>query len=475
MGLGGGEHGFTLIELLVAILLLVIGVTALVGVLDAARRLSLVAERHTTMVHRAQRELERIESLPFNQAAMTAAPATSADPANPDHYVAAGPPPTFQYDRGSSVTEPLAIDATNGTIPPAVGAWTDGRLTGGVYDFVTWASDPNCAAGTICPAAQDYRRVTVEVTIDGAARPTNPAIASSVIVDPNATPSGAPANSAQNPLQSPTTQCQNGAGLVVACTNGLGSGTPNNWFLYDTPAMTFTGNLFGAYNTSRQPPVGAHLTHPTVAVLNSVLCIPLSLLHAGCQNPDLMGASPPPQDASTPVTPYCYATDVGCPTVPGGSSTGGRGVRRDSADCAAANPWAQSDNTRGAFWVTPPLGAATTLTGDGGMTLYTQTSTGVAASVTLCVGIYVVPASLLGLVNVAPVALGVVAYTALAWPAVPTPVSFNFDFLGLGATRLVVAGNRIGVRAWVAASAATGVQLIYDHPNFAAQLELNSQ
>ncbi|MCA1690024.1 MAG: hypothetical protein LC720_06195 [Actinobacteria bacterium] len=469
-----GESGFTLVELLVAILLVVVGITALIGVFDAARRLSVVAERRTTMIHRAQLELERIESLPFAQAAMQAwpLPTHSTDPAQPDYYVPTGPAAVFQYDRGSPTTESLAIDATNGTLSFTPTPWSDGRLSGSVYVFVTWTSDPNCVGGTICPASADYRRVTVEVTLNGAASASRPAIVSSLIVDPNATPSGAPANSAQNPLQSPAIQCQNAAGQTVACTNGLGGGTPNTWFLYDTPAMTFAGNLLGAYNTTRQTIAGGHSTHPTIATLNASLCTPLSplaVLAAGCQNPDLMGGPPPPQDASTPVTPYCYATDVGC------LATGGRPIRRDAGTCAAANPWTQSDNGKGAFWVTPPLAAATTLTGDGGMTLFTQTSTGLAASVTICVGIYVVPASLLGLITLPPVALGVVAYTGVAWPGVPTPVSFNFNFLGSAATQLVAANNRIGVRVWLAASASTDATLIYDHPNFASKLQLNSQ
>jgi hypothetical protein len=470
------EHGFTMVELVISIFLLVVGVTALVGVLEAAARLSVVAEERTTMVHRAQRELERIESLTFAQAAMmpVPAPATSPDPANPDHYLTVGPPATFRYDRNSTASETLAVDSASGTISFAPIPWTDGRLSGSIYDFVTWTNDPNCAGGTICPATQDYRRVTVEVTLGGPISRT-PTVVSSLIADPNSTPSGAPANSAQNPLQSPTTQCQNQSGQSVACTNGLGTGTPNTWFLYDTPSMTFAGNLFGAYTSTRQSIAGNHSTHPTIAVLNSLLCIPLTLLYAGCQNPDLMGATAPPQDGSTPATPYCYATDLGCPPAAGGGTTGGRPIRPDSNSCAAASPWVQTDNTKGAFWTTPPLAAGTTFTGDGGMTLYTQTSTGVAASVTLCVGLYVMPASLLGLISLPPVQLGVVAYTAVAWPSVPTPVSFNFDFLAAGTTRLVVAGNRIGVRVWVAAGASTGVTMIYDHPQFAAQLQLNSR
>ncbi|GAC1438157.1 MAG: hypothetical protein NVSMB51_13550 [Solirubrobacteraceae bacterium] len=468
------DQGFTMIELLVAIFVLVVGITAMIGVLDSGRKLTLVSERQTTMVHRAQRELERIESIGYPKAAMVAVPATSTDPSNPDYFVAQGPPATFQYDRRSSASEAIAVDATNGTVPATATPWSDGKLSGYVYDFITWTSDPNCAGGAICPATQDYRRVTVEVTLTGAAHPSSPAIVSSVIADPNATPNGAPANSAQNPLQSPTTQCTNGVGAIVPCTNGLGGGTPVTYFPCDTQAMSFSGSLLGGYNNACTPPSTNHATQCTIALCNVLQCTPTNVLTplvSGCQNPDLMSTTPP---SGMPATPYCFSTDVGCPSGSSPSGGGGKVIRKDSSDCTAANPWSQSDNTKGVFWVTPALGTATTLTGAGGTTLYTQTTSGVAASVTICVGIYLVP-NLLDLISTPPVKLGVAAYTSAAWPGVPTPVSFGFNYLAAATTQLVAAGTRIGVRVWVAASSSSDVTLIYDNAQFASQIQLNTQ
>jgi hypothetical protein len=125
--------------------------------------------------------------------------------------------------------------------------------------------------------------------------------------------------------------------------------------------------------------------------------------------------------------------------------------------------------------VTNQLAANTVLTGDGGMTLYTQTANSVAATVTLCVAIYDYPPNILNLLQVPPVKLGVVAYTTTETPTAPTPISFNFNFLGAGVTKTVVAGDRIGVRVWIAASAATDAALIFDHPKFASALQLNTQ
>jgi hypothetical protein len=187
-----------------------------------------------------------------------------------------------------------------------------------------------------------------------------------------------------------------------------------------------------------------------------------------------MGSSPPPQDGSTPATPYCYSSDIGCSGSPpiGATSTGGRTLHRDVA-CSVAPT--TTDETKGAFWVTNALTANTTLTGEGGMTLHTETASATGTNVTACVGIYNVPANLLTLSTAPPTQLGVVAYTSAAWPNAPTPVSFHFNFLGAGNTSVVPAGNRIGVRIWIDPSSSADVTLIYDHPSFVSELELNAQ
>jgi prepilin-type N-terminal cleavage/methylation domain-containing protein len=465
------EEGFTLVELLMAIVVMSVGILTLLGVLDASGKLTLVSERQTSMAHRAQLELERVQALPFAQVSMIGTPTSSTDPANPGYYVTAGG--AFEYDRGNTAnTESFAVDATSGAVSPNPIAWSDpnGRFSGNIYDFVSWVQDPNCSGGSTCESStQNYKRLTVAITLTGAAHPSKPVLVSTLIADPASKPKGWVANGVQNPLQSPNTYC---GSPPVPCTNGLDTGTPMPFFPCDTSAMTFSGTAFSAYNTSCTPPTTDNPTHGTIAPINTSLCSGQQV--SGCQNPDLLGSTPPPQDVTTPSTPVCYSSDIGCSgnPPPGGTTTGGRTLHRD-VNCSVT-PTA-TDQTKGAFWVTNSLSADTTLTGDGGMTLYAETAHGVAASVTICVGIYVVPASLLGLISLPPVQLGVVSYTDAAFPSVPTPVTFNFNFLGAGTTHLVAAGNRIGLRVWIAASSADDVTLLYDHPNFATELELNAQ
>src|SRR5581483_12297802 len=112
------ESGFTLIETLLAIVVLTVGILGMMVGFVAAQKLSLVAERHTTMSHVAQREIERIEGIAYSQIGLSSSPSPSTDPNNPDYYVVAGSPLKYEYDRTAGTSEALDVDATAGSIPP---------------------------------------------------------------------------------------------------------------------------------------------------------------------------------------------------------------------------------------------------------------------------------------------------------------------------------------------------------------------
>jgi hypothetical protein len=125
------------------------------------------------------------------------------------------------------------------------------------------------------------------------------------------------------------------------------------------------------------------------------------------------------------------------------------------------------------------LGAQLNLSGNGGLTLYTSTVHGLSVSVTLCVGVYLEspilgildPLNLLG--GSDSVRLGVVAYTMAQWPAVPTPVSFTFNYLS--SARLVAAGTSLAVRVWLTAGSGDDIVAQYDAPTVASSVQINSQ
>jgi prepilin-type N-terminal cleavage/methylation domain-containing protein len=174
------EDGFTLVELLIAVLVLTVGLLALIGGFDSARKLNVLSERRTSMAHRAQLEIERLEAIPYAELGMASPPpAHSAEVTNPDFYV--NPTPAtctsllsygcYAWNAENIAEQEALVPATSSPKVAAsptgrkcstlVGAceWEDGPVSGNVYDFVTWAKDKNCTK-----TQENYKRLTVAVT-----------------------------------------------------------------------------------------------------------------------------------------------------------------------------------------------------------------------------------------------------------------------------------------------------------------------
>lgn len=195
-----GQDGFTVVEVLVAALVLTLGIISLVGAFDPARRLGTNAEKRQVGSARAEQELDRIRSLPWNQIALKAQPTKNAGatPADPTYYITSSCPvttapvsgsPCYQWDwKKASSQEVLDVDTTNGDSTPNPQSWTTTistsngsvRLSGKTYRFITWANDTECTNPT-CGAANDYRRVTVAVTVNGLDTPVE---MSTLVTDP---------------------------------------------------------------------------------------------------------------------------------------------------------------------------------------------------------------------------------------------------------------------------------------------------
>lgn len=464
------QDGFTLIELMVAIVILVIGVLGLAIGFNSARKLSLVSERDATMAHVAQKEIERLQSIAYSQIALNptlsspaeSTPSHSTDPTNPDYYVTAASPAALQWDRSSSTsTETIDVDTSAGSLLP-VQNWSEGNLSGQIYDFVTWSSDPHCGQG--CPASQNYKRVSVAVTMGGGLQPY-PVWVSSVIADPNAAPTGGPSGNG-NPLNSPGTTCHDSNNNVVPCTNDIG-GSAVSFFLHDWSATA------GA----PQAPSADHATHATVGAVSGLLCSLLSILPAlttGCPQPDIMDGNPPSGTGSTPL--YHYSSDQGISGYPGGR------VLKPSGDCTTGAWNTSLSNIASEFWVSSPVTATTTFTGQGGLSMATQTVGSVNAAVTFCVALYDVPpsggvgGSLVNILGWPPVNLGGAAYTPPGnWPISPSQTAFSFDFRGSQGNVSIAVGHRLGVRIWIKDNVSAAIAVLYDHPTYPAQLELNTQ
>ena len=498
------SDGVMLIELLAAILVLAVGVLTTFGVYDASQRANRVSELHEVEVHLAQGELERVEGLPYSQIGLTGSPATSTNHSNPGFYVSGSGCANFQWNQSSGGTgsDPLVVNGCSyiatgvsfsgcsplttycaGTVAPSrtVAATSTSPLYT-IYDYVTWSPDPACVPTPhVCPVSYDTKRVTVEVVNNDTHfyRPTNPGLVSAIVSDPHALPLVGNPN-VNNPLNNPGTQCTDASGNpVVPCNLGLGNQTPNTWYLTNTIQQTTStaysppsANNPCMHYTAQQLPLLGLLTGCGSSSLG--LCSLLGIV--GCPLPDLLSTIAPP---SSILQEFNFSPNLS-------SNTAGRVILRDpnatgSTPAAACGAPPSDDARMAEWWATPPLGAGLNLSGSGGMTLYTNTLHGLSVSVTLCIGIYLQTAkTLLGTTILDPlnllgtntVRLGVAAYTLVAWPAVPTPISFTFSSL-FGA-QAAVAGVSLGVRVWVAASSGDDIVVQYDAPTVRSSIQINS-
>ncbi len=111
------EGGFTMIEVMVAAFVITVGILGLIAGFDSARKLTLLSERRTATAHRAQLELERLQTVEYAKLALNAAPTHSAETANPNYYVQAGGS-EYQWEQSngqssnSTNTDKLITEAT---------------------------------------------------------------------------------------------------------------------------------------------------------------------------------------------------------------------------------------------------------------------------------------------------------------------------------------------------------------------------
>lgn len=446
------EAGFTTVELLLAVMIGAVGLISLVGTFDVSRRLTSHSEMKEAAAHVAQQKIEELRTADYGELALNGdpSPAGSTDSTNPAYYLSTNAAGAKAYrwnqksDAPAGHTEPLVIDAASGTVPAAAESWTDGRIGGKIHRYVT------CAATTVAecdqgPDTSAYKRVTVAVTVENALGPAKAVLVSTLVGNP-ATAAG----EGSNPAESPNTQCEDD-GVLVECANGV-SGTVKTWYLYDTPAT----------QSARQEISGSHSTHATVAPSGTCTALDTS----GCPVPDLMSVEPPPAPDITPPV-YNYSSEV-----TGGSTPGGIVVRRD-AECGGTVT--TTDNTKGHLWVSAPVAAPVTLSGDAAMSVSTQTFNGVTGAAMLCVRFLNVPGDISNLVANPPAVIGSAGYSLTSWPRTPASLGFAMDFLGTDPGVEIPTGNRIGVRVWVAASSAADLVVLYDHPFHPTFVQINEE
>lgn len=183
VAVGRDEDGFTLLEVLVAAFILVLGALGVFMTFAAAVH-NVQRSRDVQIASSvAQREMEKIRSLPYERVVNATTPEVSAEVGSPATRVVGS---EFGLKRDGSERKPLAVAAAGvcTTEKPCVnskpasscvggaspGTFSNGTATGSVYCYVTTLKDEACEKATSKTCS--YKRIVVAVWL---AKPSNEA------------------------------------------------------------------------------------------------------------------------------------------------------------------------------------------------------------------------------------------------------------------------------------------------------------
>ncbi len=410
------DSGMTMIEVLMAMSVMITGVIGAFGAFTGLQRLGTIAEKKQEASRYAQREVEHLRQLGWASLKLSATPATMDDSRG---IVSSG---SYTPPNGGTAS-PLRIGTgctASTCVDPGPTAWTAGNATGFVYRFITSEDDTTC--GAPCTPSVDRLRITVAVTVNSPHNPLNALVASTVVIDPTAVPNGATA---------PTNPVQSTAGTSI------GAATGTTYYFTDT-----------AIGATYAAPGSNHAVRDTVTA-------------AGV--PDQLRTTTPavPGDGST--IARTYSTDV-APDTDNGLGIDG------SSSCAGTT------RQTAHVWATPVLSttAAVTATGNAALTLPTSNPSATESSGRICIGVYDMTLNGSNQAT-ASTLLGAYTYTLPKWSQETNTIAFPFRYLVSGATASIAANHRLGVRLSVDSAYVAKLAMVYDHPNFPANVQLETQ
>ena len=416
------EEGATLIEALMAIVVLVVGVIGTFSTFDGITRLGMFGEKKQAATRYIQGELEQVRNQGWSNVKLSAAPAIVSNSRGTATAATYAPPNSGAAQNLLIAATPASCTSTT-CVNPGPENWTYGTASGQVFRYVTSSHDDAC--GSACPAGTiDHVRVTIAVTINGPNAPKVALVSSTVLIDPAA----APANATQN------------ANPVVSTGGNSISATASTYYFSDTP-----------WGQSYAAPASAHSTRDTVGVTGV---------------PDQLRTETPSPPGSGAQTALSYSTDV--PP----RADGGLGLAA-SAGCNGTT------STTSHRWVTPVINASAVVTATGNAALSMPTSlldADVAAGAPgrLCVSIYSVTLNASNQVSSSTL-LGSDDYQLADWPETTEMISYAFRYLPANTTSSIAAGRRLMVEIKAHGGYSTGLALVYDHPNFPASIQLETQ
>lgn len=493
-----GQDGFTLIEVLVAALILVMAAMAVFGVLAAATRNAQRAQATQVALDKAQEEIEKLHSIPYKELALEKAPLPSSKPLNPNYRVSGNEFAVRREPLGE--TAEMVVAGTYerggaeivGHIKPGPIRFEEGNVSGKLYRYVVWRNDPTCPesetnlAEDFCPGHQDYKQIIVAAQLDTPGNEHaehNYVEVQSQVVNPEAkaqrtTQGNEPGNGGRG---SGGTQEEEELEkeLKEDQTGGLSSGkavTAQQFYLSDTPCSA-------AGTTSREEIAGDHLLHNTLGTCASgprtgqtLVGAPDTLLRGAPPDPD-------PEDESNPPI-YDYSSDTYLEPATG-TDQGLQLLHDDSAGCNFPPKSSVHPEAKMHRWVTDKMAQPFKLSGTVTLEFYSRTLGEASYPGTVCVFLFKRSETGSDEATEATDQLfenaenGTLYWTYSSegtgsWPRTAwTKLRLTMKISG---AQEILTDERLGLALGVDAGTtpAEGLQIMYDHPDYASRLEVDT-
>jgi len=486
------EDGFTLIEVLVASVILVLAAMAVFGVLAAATRNAQRAQATQVAIDKAQEEIEKLHSIPYDELGLDRRPEYNPLPLNPNHRVSEA---SF-YVKRDPLSEKAEMVVNErplygggqvvGNVKPGPIRFKEGNVSGKLYRYIVWRNDPTCPesatnlAEDFCPGNQDYKQIIVAAQIDTGGNESfehNYVEVQSQVVNPDAR--------AQRTTQGnePGGGGRGGGGkqeeeelekeLKEDQTGGQSSGkavTAQQFYLSDTPCSA-------SGTTPRQAITGDHLLHNTLGTCASgprtgqtVAGAPDTLLRASPPDPD-------PEDESNPPL-YDYSSDTYLEP-PTGTDQGLQLLHDDSAGCNFPPKSSVHPEAKMHRWVTDKMTQPFKLSGTVTLEFYSRTLGEASYPGTVCAFLFKRSADEKSDERFRNAENSQLYWTYSSqgtgsWPRTAwTKLRLTMKISG---SQEVAKDERLGLALSVDAGTtpAEGLQIMYDHPDYASRLEVDT-
>lgn len=478
--IGTDEAGLTMVEVLVAAVVLVMGAAAAFGVLGAATKNAQRAKATQVSLDLAQEEMERLHSIPYEEIAVNSIPVASTNPKSPNSRIS-GSGFALKRSAASPTYFPIDVDAEKGFSPESefiTGDSEQGGIKGTIYRYVVWRNDPSCSEEA-CEGEEDYKQIVVAVkpnrTVNQGGEAGYVEVQSAVIPPHGETEQKHKEEEEKEQKEKEQHEKEEKEKEEGAPGTDV---TAQQFFLSDTACAAN-----GA--TTRQEITSDHLLHNTLGTCASGP-------RTGSETPgapDALQLSGPPDafpaDEALPAL-FDYSDDFYLEPTP--DTDKGVQIRRDDTSGCHYDPTGVTHpESQVHRWVTDPLPKAFEMGGKVTLEFYTRTLNDALYTGTLCVYLFERQES-------GPAATPVATDTMLIdessgnpywtyepegngyWPRNSwVKVRLTMDFQE--APRVLSAGRRLGVALSVdrANTPADAIPVMYDHPNYASRLEVDTK